>query len=472
MFNNRQAIVSFLVKNRIILLGVFFVGIVSISIFHYIYAIEQAPLVTNVDEKDAAEIVATLKEMGVQYEISEAGKTISVAKNQVESVRLDLLAKGIKSQVPVGFELFNNSDIGLTDFSQKINFQRALEGEITRTIQSIPSVDQVRVHLTLPENNSLLSRHEMPKASVKVAFHDGRAEEKQILGIQSMVAAAVEGLDPSRVTITGFDGVALTKSTINGSVISNIEDQQNSAQKLLVDNINKLLTPIFGEKNISVSVVAEYELEKKKEVTRRLIPAIKESGFLKSRTTDVQNSSSSGDSDNKKYNKQSKDEYVYGDQYVEKTNQPGSLSRISVAVAIYSPLNKNQKLSLERLVKAAVGFEPIRGDQLVLESIVSPISTIQPSSSEYHEVDTLPDVGLRDLNKHSVDPASSPKYDVNNILFRVVAGLLLFMFLVSIYLYLRGPRKNRLNKVQREELLRDIKEWLDIDAASSGRERT
>lgn len=472
MFNNRQAIVSYLVKNRIILLGVFIVGIFSISIFHYIYSVEQAPLVTNVDEKDAAEIVSSLKEMGIQYEVTDAGKTISVAKNQVESVRLDLLAKGIKSQLPVGFELFNNSDIGLTDFSQKINFQRALEGEITRTIQSIPSIDQVRVHLTLPDNNSLLSHHEMPKASVKVAFHDGHVEEKQIEGIQRLVAAAVEGLDPTRVTITGFDGVELTKYNISGSTSSNIEEQQETVQKLLVGNIKKLLIPIFGEEKISVSVVAEYELEKKKEITRRLIPAVNESGFLKSRSSDTQNSSSSGDSDNKKYNKKSKDEYVYGDQYVEKNNQPGSLSRISVAVAIYTPLDKEQKLSLERLVKASVGFEPIRGDQLVLESIVPAMPFNQLSNSEVHTPSSESSVGLQSLNNHLSINDKSRDFSVNNMLLRLMTGLLLFTSLLCAYFYFRGSKKNRLNKTQREDLLKDIKAWLDIEAVNSGRERT
>src|SRR5258706_7694870 len=173
---------------------------------------EYQTLFSELDPQDAASMVAELDKMKVPYRLSADGTAIQVDRAQVHTLRLKLLAKsGGSLKGGVGFEIFNNTDFGMTEFAQKINYQRALQGELTRTITALDEVKNARVHLVLPESGLFRKNGLKPKASITLAMKDGRSlQPEQVLGIQRLVAPARPGIRPSAVPIATHRGVTLT----------------------------------------------------------------------------------------------------------------------------------------------------------------------------------------------------------------------------------------------------------------------
>src|SRR4051812_37844238 len=167
-------------------------------------------LFSDLDPQDGAAMIAELDRTKVPYRLADNGRTILVDKDTVHKTRLKVMGgKGAPVKGTVGFEIFNNSDFGMTEFAQKINYQRALQGELARTIMSLDEVKQARVHLAVPEAG-LLKKAARPKASVTLALRgDSRLRPEQIVGIQRLVAAAVPEMDASAVTVLDQQGVAL-----------------------------------------------------------------------------------------------------------------------------------------------------------------------------------------------------------------------------------------------------------------------
>lgn len=166
-----------------------------------------APLFTNLREGDAAAIVAELERRKVPYRLAEGGTVILVPEDEVDGARLNVLTGDLPLKGAVGFELFNKSDMGLSDFAQRINYQRALQGELARTIMSLDGVDTARIHLSLGEDRIFRDDRVPPKASVTIRMKPGaRLSSRTALGIQRLVAAAVPKLDAANVVVLDEDG--------------------------------------------------------------------------------------------------------------------------------------------------------------------------------------------------------------------------------------------------------------------------
>ena len=156
----------------------------------------------NLRERDAAEIVQALDEWKVPYEIVDSGKGIKVESDLVYETRMKLVAAGVPKGGHVGFELFDDADFGVTEFAQRVNYQRALQGEIERTIASIPGVESARVHLTIRRPGLFVGEQEQSKGSVALELSSGaKLSVGQISGIRSLVAASVEGLSANQVSV-------------------------------------------------------------------------------------------------------------------------------------------------------------------------------------------------------------------------------------------------------------------------------
>src|SRR5205085_1424775 len=156
---------------------------------------------------DAATIVAELDKQKVPYRLEQGGTTITVPEDQVDSTRLAVMGQDLPLKGQVGFELFNKSDMGLTDFAQKINYQRALQGELARTIMTVDAVDSARVHLSLSEHGIFRDDRVAAKASVTLVPRPGhRLTVPTVIGIQRLVAAAVPELEASNVVVIDEDG--------------------------------------------------------------------------------------------------------------------------------------------------------------------------------------------------------------------------------------------------------------------------
>ncbi|HEY1057445.1 MAG TPA: flagellar basal-body MS-ring/collar protein FliF [Limnobacter sp.] len=226
-------------------------------------------LFTSVNETDGGAIINSLKQMGVPYQYSDNGGAILVPADKVYETRLQLASQGLPKGSVVGFELFENQKMGVTQFQEQVNFQRGLEGELIRSIQSLDAVHSARVHLALPKNSVFLRDQQKPTASIVVNLNRGKyLSREQVDGIVHLVASSVPQLSPRDVSIVDQTGALLTANSSPNDPASLTADQMAKVQKM-EDTYNKrimdLLVPIVGDGNVRASVTAKVNF---KEVER------------------------------------------------------------------------------------------------------------------------------------------------------------------------------------------------------------
>src|SRR5215470_15450648 len=171
-------------------------------------------LFSNLSGPDGAAVIEYLKSEHIPYRASEGGAAIEVDAGRVYETRLALAGRGIPQGGGVGFEIFDKQTLGMTDFVQRLNYQRALQGELARSIAELDTVESARVHLAMPERSLFVSEERRPSASVVVKLKPGRVlAPEQIGGIVHLVAASVEGLRPNDVTVVDVNGDVLTRET-------------------------------------------------------------------------------------------------------------------------------------------------------------------------------------------------------------------------------------------------------------------
>src|SRR5262252_6191053 len=170
------------------------------------------PLFTGLAGEDAAGIVQKLKESGAEYRLGEGGGSVLVPSGRLNELRLTMAAAGLPKSGRIGFELFDKVNLGATEFTEHINYRRALEGELERTVMTLAEVDQARVHLTFPKDSVFLESQQPAKASVLVRLKPGRRLAPQnVAAINHLVASAVEGLSPDAVTLLDMNGNLLSR---------------------------------------------------------------------------------------------------------------------------------------------------------------------------------------------------------------------------------------------------------------------
>ncbi|MFN3480469.1 MAG: flagellar basal-body MS-ring/collar protein FliF, partial [Thermodesulfovibrionales bacterium] len=196
--------------------------------FTWMQKVDFQILYSNLSEEDAGLIIQKLKDMKIPYRTSDGG--IMVPSDKVHELRLQLATQGIPQGGGVGFEVFDKTNFAMTDFVQKLNYRRALQGELSRTIRSLSEVEQCRVHISVPERSLFAREEDRPKASVLIKLKQGRRlSEGQVQGIVHLVASSIEGLDPKDVTVVDSKGEMLTTagSNIVGLSNSQLEFQRN-----------------------------------------------------------------------------------------------------------------------------------------------------------------------------------------------------------------------------------------------------
>ena len=192
---------------RLILVLLAAITVVLLAAYYTLVRVPMVPAYQNIREEDASAIVAELDRAGIPYELTNGGHDIMVPEDQAPAARVQIAGSDVAMGGTVGFELFNDSDMGLTEFAQKINFQRALQGELSRTIMSMQGVEFARVHLALPERSIFRSEQSEPTAAVTIQMAPGAALlEQRIDGIRQMVAHSVPGLAAGSVRDTGRKG--------------------------------------------------------------------------------------------------------------------------------------------------------------------------------------------------------------------------------------------------------------------------
>ncbi len=356
-------------------------------------------------QEDAGRVVQFLEGQKVKYKLVDDGTTIMVPADQVYDLRLRLAGEGAVHGQGLGFELFDDVKIGQTDFVQRINYQRALQGELARTIMEFPQIERARVHLSIPAKSLFIEEDIPPTASVILQMRQGQQpEQKQLLAIVNLVASAVEGLDKSNITIADTRGQVLyqpdSDDSITGLTMAQTE-YRTSMQKNLQQRIEQLLLPLvggpgkaiarvnadvdFSQKTITKtlfdpdgSVVRSEQRSEESNTGRANIdggvpdPNFRGDGFSGSLST--QEGSRETRSTNYDINKEEQ-------QIIASV---GALQRLSIAVivdgtytadpnqegkTIFVPRTQEELDQISDLVKSAVGFDDTRGDIIQVTSV-------------------------------------------------------------------------------------------------------
>ena len=220
-------------------------------------------LFSNISERDGGSIIAALEQMNVPYRFSDSGSAILVPGGKVHEVRLRLASQGLPKGGAVGFELMENQKFGISQFAEQVNYQRGLEGELARTIQSIAAVQGARVHLAIPKPTVFVREEMKPSASVLLSLYPGRTlEASQIAGIQNLVAASVPSLAASSVTLIDQSGAMLsqlksklTEAGLDATQIKYVQELEANAIKRVED----ILMPLLGKGNAHVQIAADVD---------------------------------------------------------------------------------------------------------------------------------------------------------------------------------------------------------------------
>ena len=231
-------------------------------------------LFSNLSDQDGGAIVTQLTQMNVPYRFSDNGGALEVPADKVHELRLRLAQQGLPKGGAVGFELLDQEKFGISQFSEQVNYQRALEGELARTIETLGPLKSARVHLAMPKPTLFVREQKAPSASVTVNLQPGRAlDEGQISAVVHLVSSAVAGLPPGNVTLVDQMGRLLTKSNtsdrdLNDAQLKYASDVENRVQS----RIEAILGPIVGTSNVHAQVTAQIDFANKEQTEEQYRP--------------------------------------------------------------------------------------------------------------------------------------------------------------------------------------------------------
>ncbi|TGB97346.1 flagellar basal-body MS-ring/collar protein FliF [Escherichia sp. E2748] len=229
-------------------------------------------LYSNISEQDGGAIVTQLSQMQVPYRFADHNGAIMIPEDQVYEVRLKLAQQGLPKGGSVGFELLDQEKFGISQFNEQVNFQRALEGELARTIETLGPVQSARIHLAIPKPSLFVREQKAPTASVTLTLQNGRTlDEGQVNAISYMIASAVSGLDAAHVTIVDQSGHLLSGSDTHNTqttqlkYIREVEDDYQN-------RIQAILTPVVGSANVRTQVTAQVDFTQNEQTVEEYAP--------------------------------------------------------------------------------------------------------------------------------------------------------------------------------------------------------
>ncbi len=368
--------------------------------FRYLYS--------NLDMADASAIIEKLKEQKIEYQIASNGSTILVPEDKMHEIRLEMASYGLPQGGSVGFEVFNNTKLGMTEFVQNVNYQRALQGELSRTINRFKEIESSRVHIAMSKKSLFVDKEDPATASVVLKLRHGRwLNDNQIQGIVHLVSSSVPRLKPEDVTVVDSSGKMLAgfnEKSAAGKISSDQLEYQEKMEKNMEDRVKTMLEKALGLDNAIVRASCLLDFKRREMTEERYFP---ENKVVRSEQVLTETSGSSAtnprgvpglrtnvskpekqeSSDTLEYQKEDKTvNYEIGKTTSVISEPTGEIIRNSVAVIVdgtyvknkvkggkqswkYIPRKPEEMKTLENIVKRAVSFDPARGDAVEVANI-------------------------------------------------------------------------------------------------------
>lgn len=428
---------------------IIFLAIIAAIIGGFIFMIswttraEFGVLYNNLSPEDAGVILAKLKENKVEYKISSNGTSISIPDDLIYEKRMELASQGLPQGGGVGFEIFDNTNLGVTEFVQNVNYQRALQGELSRTISKFNEVESARVHIVMSGRSLFIDQDEFATASVVVNLRRGRSlNQDQVQGIVHLVSASVSGLKSENVTVIDSNGKMLSgdkNESASGKISYGQLEFTEELEKSLEKRVKTMLDTALGKNKsaVRISCMLDFKQQEKTEEkyypenqvvrSEQLSSAISmgtdniPSGIpgVSSNITPVQNDVSVSEA-NKRYEKKDKTvNYEIGKSVNHIIEPVGAIIKLSIAVMvdgkykyilnekqkagnienkeknndqgewIYIPRTKEEMQKFEGIVKRAVNFDEQRGDTIEIVNIPFENSPLNMSDSKIELEDWL-----------------------------------------------------------------------------------
>lgn len=350
-------------------------------------------LFSDLQEKDVAMITEKLRDRQVPYELADKGKTILVPTDVLYDTRINLASEGLPQSSVVGYELFDKANLGMSDFMQKLNYRRALEGELSRTIITLQEVDKARVHLVVPEKALFEQDQKAPTASVVLQLKAGRRVNKvNVEGIQNLVASSVEGMDPGAVTVIDQRGKILSEPTKDDKSLAGLSSTQYELKQKIDEyftaRVQSLLDEVVGVNNAVVRVNAELDFTQTEKTIEDFDP---DRQVVRSEQTISEQSQSQDSLSYPSVNQQAQRGNTITNYEISKTVQKivgevGGIRRLSVATLVngktkvvedangepqveYTARTQEELDQLKQIVRNAVGYDPSRNDQISVVNV-------------------------------------------------------------------------------------------------------
>jgi flagellar M-ring protein FliF len=386
---------------------------------------QMVPLFTDLTVEDSSSIVKDLERQAIKYELKNDGAIVMVPKDQVARLRMKLAESGLPKGGGVGYEIFDKSDaLGATTFIQNINHLRALEGELARTIRSIDRVQAARVHLVLPER-PLFSRDKVEASASIVLKVRGSLEPQQVRAIRHLIASAVNGLKPERVSIIDESGRLLADGAKSANSLegAGADERKIAFENRLRSEVEAIVSSVVGPGHARVQITADFDVNRITQTSDKFDP---DGRVVRSSQTREESSSSGdgtpqgpvsvgnelpgadkaagGSSTPRDQNRKSEEIVNYEISRTTKTEviEAGRVNRISAAVlvdgnytknekgeVVYQPRSKDEIDRIAALVRSAIGFDAKRGDQIEVVNLRFAETTPMPISEPTGWMDYL-----------------------------------------------------------------------------------
>lgn len=483
-------------NNKMIVISVAIVIIAAVLVtsIYFINRSQYEVLFSDVSAEDMKAITTELDTLGIRHETDEL--SILVDASKVDEIRMKIANSSLLLSKNLGFEIFDNSEFGITEFAQQINYQRAMQGELSRTIMAINGIKQARVHLVMPEDGLFQQDKKKPSASVTLFVEDGfKLSETQIIGIQRLVSSSIEGMDMDRVTIVNNFGLTLNNEEVEDETmaVSAQLAKKIEMETYLENKAIKLLNMAIGDNCCIASVDVEMDFRTVTRTREEVLPQdSSRAGILKERILKA------GGKDKTKQKPVTTDvEYKLGRQVAQITEVPGRLMHIGAGIVVPDYISDDNLEKIRALIVSSLGLDLKRGDTIAVANVVAakpaPIKTVMSTESLLDveksqimdEPKTLSETNTSNMTKSSMPMMASPSIktikdpgisaeimsllqlsaaQIATIMALVFACVLVALFIFYAFVKRRNNSKNRLSRIEREKMLKQVTSWLNTDA--------